>query len=168
MEMPDSPTGFRRIFFAMMLFTALVWAWTVGLMLLWPWQEAKEWQADYRLATVCPEKSEQQACVLTYAAWEKARAAQQSPVLVSTNIADFAEVADDELWYKWRKFTSKSWLYELSWSSWNFEESIRYRVDGDVPVLMAHRRVGVEILRYSLALAVLSFLAIAWSKRRSR
>ena len=46
---------FRALFLWLMGFTALVWIWTVALILAWPWNKDGQWAADLPLVATCAE-----------------------------------------------------------------------------------------------------------------
>jgi hypothetical protein len=66
----------------------------------------------------------------------------------------FGEVQETDAWLKWRMDAGKPWQLEVSRTSWNFETTVRYRFDGETPVLMELKRYDVRILLYAIPLAL--------------
>ncbi len=50
--MEDKRGLFAKIFIALMIFTALVWVWTVAFIISWPWEKNAEWKPEFRVVAV--------------------------------------------------------------------------------------------------------------------
>lgn len=159
------PSTFRKIFNLLMIFTGLVWAWTMGLMILMPWESTSGWQPDYRVVALCKEGEQQEGCTLKFG--ELAQARQEGRVVALTGMEAFGDSSDKEAWHAWKTAQGKTWQYEVTWSSWDFEEGVRYRVEGDNLILLEHRLVGVQLLNYAVGLALAS-LALLWFLKRRK
>jgi len=44
---------FARAFLLLMIFCALVWIWTVGFIVAWPWDKSDIWKPEFRVVAVC-------------------------------------------------------------------------------------------------------------------
>ena len=150
---------FRALFLWLMGFTALVWVWTVALILAWPWNKDGQWAADLPLVATCAESK---ACAVNYGEIAAARA--KGAVL--TVPADLGEFPEAETWFKWKKETGKAWQYEVARSSWHFQTTVRYKLEGDTPVLVAYRTADGNLLMYSLPLAAFTLLGLWLRKLR--
>jgi hypothetical protein len=150
---------------------ALFGIWYYTLMGFWPWEPANQWQNQYVLAALCaPEApaTEPDECTVKYGQLPEAKASGK--VLSLSEISPIGDHADTESWHHWQKAKAgeTQWDYEVSWSSWDFKESIRYRLEGehgDVPVLVEHRQVGPRLIPHALALAGLTLLLIVIRRR---
>jgi hypothetical protein len=52
----DKRGFFAKIFIAMMIFTALVWVWTVAFIISWPWEKNADWKPEFRVVATCANK----------------------------------------------------------------------------------------------------------------
>jgi len=144
-----SAITFRSIFGWLMGFVAMTWVWAVALIMAWPWEKTGQWEPEFRLVATCKDD---QACSVPYDKLAEAKAqgaysALQPPEPVG-------EVQESDAWLRWRTFTDKPWQFEVGRSSWHFETVVRYRLDGENPVLVEARRYDVRILLYAIPLAL--------------
>jgi hypothetical protein len=151
---------------------ALFGIWYYALMGFWPWEPATQWQDRYVLAALCAAETSATGpdeCTVKYGDLAAARASGK--VLSLTDMPPIGDHADTVSWHHWQKANEvdgKPWQYEVSWSSWDFKESIRYRLEGensDVPVLLEHRHVGPHLMPHALMLAAASVLLIVMRRR---
>jgi hypothetical protein len=147
--MPNANT-FRSIFGWMMGFVAMTWVWAVALIMAWPWERNIPWEPEFRLVATCAGN---EACSVPFGKLAEAKnegvfSALQPP-------EPFGEVQETDAWLRWRADTGKSWQYEVSRSSWDFETTLRYRFDGETPVLMEVKRYDARILLYAIPLALM-------------
>jgi hypothetical protein len=140
---------FRSIFGWMMGFVAMTWVWAVALIMAWPWEKNASWEPDLPLVATCKDN---QACSVPYGQLAQAKAQGIYSALQPPE--PFGEVQETDAWLKWRMDTGKAWQLEVSRSSWNFETTVRYRFDGETPVLMELKRYDVRILLYAIPLAL--------------
>lgn len=152
---------FRSIFGWLMGFVALSWVWTVALMVAWPAEETSRWEPDFRLVAVCADG---EACSVPYG--ELASALAQGKVKTLVPPEPVGEVAEADAWLRWKTATGKPWQHEVTRSSWHFETTVRYRFDGETPVLVEVRRYDVGLFIYAIPAALLSLIAIFLSNRR--
>lgn len=152
---------FRSIFGWMMGFVALVWVCTVALMITWPTEKTNRWEPDFRLAATCADG---EACSAPYGTLAEQRAAGRYKALLPPEPA--GEVQEADAWLKWKTVTGEPWQIEATRSSWHFKTTVRYRFDGETPVLVEVSRYDLQLFFYALPLAALSLLAIWMSGRR--
>lgn len=140
---------FRSIFGWMMGFVAMTWVWAVALIMAWPWEKNNSWQPDFPLVATCRDNV---ACSVPYGRLAEAKAEGVYSALQPPE--PFGEVQETDAWLRWRMDPGKPWQLEVSRSSWNFETTVRYRFDGETPVLMELKRYDVRILLYAIPLAL--------------
>lgn len=156
----------RRLYIWSLGGAALTAIWFYAMMVFWPWHTASDWQDRYILAATCPPAAAPEECTVSYGQAQQALAKGQ--ILSLHNVAQVGDHADTQSWHHWKKIEGKPWQIEMDWSSWDFKESIRYRLDGeahDQPVLLEHRYVGPYLMRYALPLAALTLLLILLRRR---
>lgn len=141
---------FRSIFGWMMGFVGITWMWAVALIMAWPWDKTNQWNPEHRLVATCKDN---EACSVPYAKLAEAKAqgiysSLQPPEPVG-------EAQESDAWLRWRTFTDKPWQFEVSRSSWHFETVVRYRFDGETPVLLEVKHYDVRILLYAMPLALM-------------
>jgi len=153
---------FRSLFGWMMGFVALVWVWTVALMVAWPNHETSVWAPGHRIAATCADG---EACSAPVATPAEATAKGRYKSLLPPE--PFGEVQEADAWLRWKTATGKPWQIEATRSSWHFQTTVRYRLDGDTPVLVEVGGYDLGLFFYALPLAVLSLLAI-WLSGRSK
>jgi hypothetical protein len=140
---------FRSIFGWMMGFVAMTWVWAVALIMAWPWEKNASWEPDFPLVATCKDN---QACSVPHGQLAQAKAHGIYSTLQPPE--PFGEVQETDAWLKWRMDAGKPWQLEVSRTSWNFETTVRYRFDGETPVLMELKRYDVRILLYAIPLAL--------------
>lgn len=156
--MEDKRGLLAKIFIAMMIFTALVWVWTVAFIMSWPWEKSSTWKPEFRVVAVCPEKV---LCGFAYSELAEAKAKGLYTTLEMPDPAgDVQEEAD---WLKWKK---ENGVYEVKASSWHFQTTIRYTIENDVPVLIEYQDVAAKAFYYGIAAALFSLLGLYLRKLR--
>ncbi|HZX29849.1 MAG TPA: hypothetical protein VFF03_00725 [Rhodocyclaceae bacterium] len=162
--MSDQKRGIMaEIFIAMMMFCGLVWVWTVAFILGWPWEASTTWKPEFRLAAVCANN---EACGVTYGELADAKA---KGTLVSLAPAEATgEVEHKDAWLRWKKAEGKPWQIEAKSSSWYFQTTVRYRLEGDTPVLVEYQDVTGKALYYGMAAAFVSLIGIVLRRLRRR
>jgi hypothetical protein len=154
----DKRGFFAKIFIALMIFTALVWAWTVAFIISWPWEKSTTWKPEFRVAAVCANK---EPCGLAWGELAEAKAKGLYTTLEMPEPAgDIEEVAN---WLKWKK---ENGIYEVKASSWHFQTTIRYKVEDDVPVLIEYQDVAAKAFYYGVAAGLFSLIGIYLRKLR--
>lgn len=155
--------SFRRIFFYLMGFVALSWVWTVALILAWPAEKNAQWEPGLRLVAVCANGT---ACSVPHGELAQARA--EGRIKSLTPPEPVGEVAEADAWLRWKTGEGQPWQYEVTRSSWNFETVVRYRFDGETPVLVGLRRYDLRLFLYSLPLALFSLAGLFFRTLRQR
>ncbi len=154
----DKRGFFAQIFIAMMIFTALVWVWTVAFIISWPWDKNTDWKPEFRVVAVCANK---EPCGFAYS---ELAAAKANGLYTSLEMAEPAgDVAEKANWLKWKKADG---VYEVKASSWHFQTTIRYKVENDVPVLIEYQDVGAKSFYYGMAAGLFSLLGLYLRKMR--
>lgn len=146
--MPNANT-FRSIFGWMMGFVGMTWVWAVALIMAWPWDKTTQWEPDFRLVATCQDNV---ACSIPY---EKLAAAKAQGVYSALLPPEpVGEVQERDAWLRWKTAADKPWQLEVARSSWDFETTVHYRFDGDVPVLIEVKRYDTHVLLYAIPLAL--------------
>jgi hypothetical protein len=145
-----SADKFRTLFGWMMGFVAMTWVWAVALIMAWPWEKTAQWEPEFRLVATCANN---EACSIPYAKLAEAKAQGLYSALKPPEVV--GEVEESDAWLRWKTVADKPWQLEVSRSSWNFETTLRYRFDGETPVLVEFKRYDVRILLYALPLALM-------------
>lgn len=148
----DKRGMFAQIFIAMMIFTALVWVWTVAFIISWPWDKTPVWKPEFRLVAQC---ANQEPCGFAYSELADAKAQGLFTTLEMKEPAgDVEEKAD---WLKWKKTDG---IYEVKASSWHFQTTIRYRLENEVPVLIEYQDVEAKAFYYGIAAGLFSLIGL--------
>lgn len=156
-------TIFRSIFGWMMGFVAMTWVWSVALIMAWPWEKNPAWEPELRLVATCKDNG---ACGIPYGQLAEAKAQGEYSVLKPPE--PYGEVQETDAWLKWRLDPGKPWQFEVTRSSWNFETTIRYRFDGETPVLLELKRYDIRILYYAIPLALVMVVGMFLRSLRGR
>jgi hypothetical protein len=159
--MQDNRSFLSQVFMALMIFSLLVGICTVAFLYSWPWERSNvEWKPEFRLAATCGENKE--ACGV---AWGELAEAKASGRLVSIEPpAPAGEIEEPGNWLRWNK---RDGAYEVKASSWHFQTVIRYRVENDMPVLVAYQDVDVsKAFTYGLGVAIFMMAGLYLRKLR--
>lgn len=157
----DKRGFFGQIFMAMMIFCSLVWVWTVALILTWPWEKSADWKPEFRLAALCANG---EACGIPYGQLAEAKAKGIYTTLAPAS--DNGEVMEPKNWLRWKTAAGQPWQIESAASSWHFQTTVRYRLEGETPVLVEYQEIGAKSLYYGMALAAVSLLGLYLRKLR--
>jgi hypothetical protein len=141
---------FRSIFGWMMGFVAITWMWTVALIMAWPWEKNPKWEPEFRLVATCKDN---EACSVPFGKLAEAKA--QGVYSALTPPEPIGEVQEADAWLRWKTVTGKPWQYEVARSHWDFETTLRYRLDGETPVLVEVNRYDTRVLLYAIPLALM-------------
>jgi hypothetical protein len=160
--MPAAAT-FRSIFAWLMGFVALIWIWAVALIMAWPSEKNPHWQPDLRLVASCANG---EACSVPYGQLAAAKAKGVYTSLVPPE--PLGEVMEADAWLRWKTATGEPWQYEVKRSSWYFQSTVRYRLDGETPILVGVNSYDSSILRYAIPLAFFSLVGIFLRNLRNR
>ena len=152
---------FRSLFGWMMGFVAMTWVWAVAIIMAWPWEKNIQWEPEFRLVATCKDN---EACSVPYGKLAEARAAGIFSVLNPPE--PVGEVQETDAWLRWKTFADKPWQIEVARSSWDFETTVRYRFDGDVPVLVEVKRYDSGVLIYAIPLALMMVVGMFLRSQR--
>lgn len=141
---------FRSIFGWLMGFVAMTWVWTVALIMAWPWEKNVPWQPEFRLVATCKDNV---ACSVPFGKLAEAKAQGVYSALMPPE--PIGEVQEADAWLRWKTVTGKAWQYEVSRTNWDFESTVRYRFDGETPVLVEVNRYDVRVLLYAIPLGLM-------------
>lgn len=157
--MEDKRGFLAKIFIAMMIFSALVGAWSVAFMISWPWEKTDVWKPDFRLVATC---ANDQNCGLAYKDIAEGKAKSlYSSFEMKEPAGDLEETTG---WLKWKK---EKGVYEVKASSWHFQTTVRYTIENDMPVLLEYQDVDVpRAFYYGIAAGLFSLLGIYLRKLR--
>lgn len=148
-----------QIFIALMIFSALVGAWSVAFMISWPWDKTNVWKPEFRLVAACANNEN---CGVAYKdiADGKARG-------LYTSLTPSIPAGDQEEATGWLKWKIEKGTFEVKASSWHFQTTVRYTVENDVPVLLEYQDVDVpRAFYYGIAAGLFSLLGLYLRKLR--
>ena len=150
--MEDKRSLFAKIFMAMMIFTGLVWVWTVAFIISWPWEKSDVWKPEFRVVAVCADSK---PCGFAYGELAEAKA---KGLYTSLNPSEPAGDLEEELnWLKWKVDNG---VIEVKASSWHFQTTIRYTVENVMPILIEYQDVAAKAFYYGVAAALFSLLGL--------
>jgi hypothetical protein len=150
--MEDKRSLFAKIFMAMMIFTGLVWVWTVAFIISWPWEKSDVWKPEFRVVAVCADSK---PCGFAYGELAEAKA---KGLYTSLNPSEPAGDLEEELnWLKWKVDNG---VIEVKASSWHFQTTIRYTVENEMPILIEYQDVAAKAFYYGVAAALFSLLGL--------
>lgn len=154
----DKRGFFAQIFIAMMIFTGLVWAWTVAFIISWPWDKSPVWKPEFRVVAVC---ANQEPCGIAYRDLADAKA---KGLITSLTPAEPAgDIEEEKNWLKWK---IDNGIFEVKASSWHFQTTIRYKVENDTPILVESQDVAAKAFYYGIAAGLFSLIGIYLRKLR--
>jgi hypothetical protein len=152
--MQDNRSFFAKIFVALMIFTGLVWVWTVAFIISWPWEKKDPvWKPDFHLVAVCSEKKA--PCGIAYGDLAEAKAKGTYTSLEPAEPA--GDIEEEQYWLQWKKDDG---IFEVKSSSWHFQTTLRYKVEDGVPVLIAYQDVEAKAFYYGVAAALFSLIGL--------
>ena len=145
---------FARVFKWLMIYCVLVWMWGLALMAAWPWEKGGEWLPAFPLVATCKPDT---PCVMPYGEVAKARAdgrlqAAKPPV-------DSGETAYEQINVSWKPGKEPG-LIETTAAAWNFQISVRYRIENDEPILVSYREISIKMFLYALGAALFSAVGL--------
>jgi hypothetical protein len=158
----DKRSVLSQIFIALMIFSALVGAWSVAFMISWQWEKNDHWKPEFRVVATCGDEKEKKACGFAYS--ELADAKANGKYLSLTPPEPAGDLEEERGWLKWK---DSNGLIETKASSWYFQTTIHYKLESDVPVLVEYQDVDVaRAFYYGVAAALFSLLGIYLRKLR--
>jgi len=155
----DKRGFFAKAFLLLMIFCGLVWIWTVGFIVAWPWEKTDVWKPEFKVVAVC---GQDETCGVAYG---KLAEAKTQGLYTSLSLpGEAGDVMEKDNWLQWKKVGN---LIEAKASSWHFQTTIRYKVENEVPVLVEYQDVGAKAFYYGIAAALVSLLGIYLRKFRN-
>ena len=151
--MEDKRSSLAKVFIALMIFSALVGAWSVAFIISWPWDKSDQWKPEFRLVAQCANK---ETCGFAYKdlADEKAKNLYSS----LTPAEPAGDIEEEQNWLKWK---IEKGIFEVKASSWHFQTTIRYTVENELPILMEYQDVDVaRAFYYGIAAGLFSLLGL--------
>lgn len=150
MSAPAAQPGdrFAAIFSALMVFCVLVWLWGLGLFMLWPWQKGGEWLPEFPIAAVC---ADDRVCAVPYG--ELAAAQASGKVKTLQLPAPSGDTAYEMIALQWKQLPNG---VEAKASAWNFQTTVRYRIDNETPILVEYQEIGGKVFFYAIVGALIS------------
>lgn len=161
MSVPQHSGRFSSIFALFMIFCVLVWVWGLLFFMFWPWQKGGEWLPEYPIAVHCSNGKD---CIVPVG--ELAQARSDGKLTALRPQAARGELDYRDLFVRWSPWGEG---IEIKTSAWNFQTSVRYRIDSDspLPVLVEYQELNAKIFFYAI-LAALGSLAVLHLYRRQR
>jgi hypothetical protein len=142
-----------QIFIALMIFSALVGAWSVAFMIAWPKDKTDVWKPEFRVIATCANN---EPCGFAYRDLADAKAKG-----LYTSLTPTEPSGDIEEEYNWLKWKIENGVFEVKASSWHFQTTIRYTVENDMPILLDYQDVDVpKAFYYGIAAALFSTLGL--------
>lgn len=148
----DQRSLLANLFLAMMIFTGLVWVWTVAFIISWPWEKSDVWKPEFRVVAVC---ANDEPCGFAHRDLADARARSLYTSLTPAEPA--GEIEEAQNWLKWKVDQG---MIEAKASSWHFQTTIRYKVEDDIPVLIEYQDVGAKAFYFGIAAGLFSLLGL--------
>ena len=156
---PDDPNQrFATIFKALMIFCALVWIWGLILMKYWPWQTGGEWLPAFPIVVTCADNT---ACALPYSEISAAR--KSGRIVALTPPLAAGETAYEMIALQWKP---QGKLIETKASAWNFQTTVRYRIDNEMPILVEYQEISGKVFLIAIGGALLTLIGLYLSQRR--
>lgn len=155
----DKRGFFAKAFLLLMIFCGLVWIWTVGFIVAWPWEQSTAWKPEFKVVAVC---GQDETCGVPYGKLAEAKA--QGTYTTLNLPGDAGDVMEKDNWLQWKKIGGG--LIEAKASSWHFQTIIRYKVENETPILVEYQDVGAKAFYFGIAAALVSLLGIYLRKFR--
>lgn len=149
---------FSAIFSAFMVFCVVVWLWGLGLFMLWPWHKGGEWLPEFPMIAVCADDS---VCVVPFGELAQAKASGKLKSLRPP--AESGEMAYEQITLTWKHLPN---AIQLKASAWNFQTTVRYRLDNEMPVLLEYQEINGKVFLFAIAGALFTTLLLYRRKLR--
>lgn len=156
----DPSQRFGKIFKALMVYCVLVWLWGLGLLMIWPWQKGGEWLPEFPLIAVC---SDDTRCIIPYGELNQAKAVGKFKTLQPPS--DTGDMAYQQLSVQWKRLQGG---VETKVSAWNFQTTVRYRIDEEIPVLVEYQEIGGKVFLIAIGGALLTLIGLYLRKLRGQ
>ncbi len=149
---------FSTIFSAFMVFCVMVWMWGLGLFMLWPWQKGGEWLPEFPIVAICTDDS-----ICSVPVGELAQAKLSGKIKSLLPPDETGETAYEQITLTWKRLPN---AIQLKASAWNFQTTVRYRLDNDTPVLMEYQEINGKVFLFAIAGALVTTLLLYLRKLR--
>ena len=163
--------GIGRFLRGVLLFFGLCLVWTGLLYVLQFWSDAgmDPWPGAYPVAVTHVATGTTQ--VIPFRALAEARKAD--PSLVPWPVTPSGSTQEGRVHTAWSTVQGERWQFEVRWEDRDYLLESRYRLDGDIPVLVATRGRGPALAFQAIILAVATIVLVAlwrmvqrWRHRR--
>lgn len=147
---------FSAIFSALMVFCVLIWLWGLALFMLWPWHKGGEWLPDFPIVAVCADG---QVCAVPFANLAGAQKTGQVSSLLPAE--ESGETSYEAITLRWKRQPSGM---QVKASAWNFQTTVRYRIENDRPVLVEFQEIGGKVFLLAIVGALVT-LAVLYHRK---
>lgn len=154
----DPGQRFASIFKALMVFCVLVWLWGLGLLMIWPWHQGGEWLPEFPIVGVC---NDDRLCTIPYGELNQAKASGKLKTLEPPS--ETGDTAYEMLTVQWKRLQGG---VETKVSAWNFQTTVRYRIDNEIPVLVEYQEIGGKVFLIAIGGALLTLIGLYLRKFR--
>lgn len=157
------PAGRNRlasIFPTLMGFCVLAWLWSFALYTYWPWSRGGEWLPAFPIVAVC---SDGEVCTVPHGELAAAQAAGKVKTLLPEAAA--GEAAYQGFLVRWQRIPGG---IETRLSSWNYQTTVRYRIENEQPVLVEYQEITARVFLAAIVAAIASLLLFRLYARRKR
>ena len=154
------------------IFIALAWGFL--LMQFWPWEAAAPdgWSPGYQLLIT---DSAGRTKTITYQEYldlvKHGQRIEAQPATESGGIQINQPSQGNKNRLTWTTATNQPWQYELSYDQRDYLHQIRYRVEGEKPILVQTRIRGPQIGLLIIPLTLISMIiwrVVCWWRKRIR
>lgn len=151
---------FASLFPTLMGFCVLAWVWSFALYSYWPWNKGGDWLPAFPIVAVC---SDGEVCTIPYSEL----AAAQSEGKVKTLLPDAVagEITYESFLVRWKRIPGG---IETKLSNWNYQTTVRYRVDEGQPVLVEYQEITAKVFLSAIVAALISLGLFKLYARRAR
>ncbi len=156
-EQTQPAIRFATIFKALMLFCALVWLWGLALLSGWPWSKGGEWLPDFPIVAVCG----QNICAVPYGQLKQSM--NEGKVTSLALPSEGGETAYEMITLSWKQHNG---LIETKASAWNFQTTVRYRIENNLPVLTEYQEISGKVFLLAIGGALFTMIGIYLRKLR--
>lgn len=159
-QTPHPGDRFTGIFSAFMVFCVLVWLWGLGLYMLWPWQKGGEWLPEFPMVVQCRDGK---ICAIPFGELSTARSDGRLESMLPPE--QTGETAYEMISLQWKRLPSGM---ETKASAWNFQTTVRYRIEGDQAILVEYQEINGKLFLVALAGAAISQLLLHLRRRKRK
>lgn len=148
------------LFPTLMGFCVLAWVWSFALYTYWPWSKGGEWLPAFPIVAVC---SDDQICTVPYGELAASQSANKVKSLLPE--AAIGETTYESFLVRWKLIPGG---IETKLSSWNYQTTVRYRIEDDKPVLVEYQEITVKVFLIAIVAALVSLGLFKLYARRKR